>query len=197
VRESGPESNATRLDPAAHSTEVARALLGATLHGPAGSGRIVETEAYGGAEDPASHAARGPTPRSEIMFGPAGRLYVYLIYGMHHCANVVTGPDGDGQAVLIRALEPVGDTTRMEANRPVKRPRDLTNGPGKLCAALGIDRSHNDLDLFDDTSAVRIEPAAQPVDNADIITRSRIGISVAVATPWRWYLRDSAWVSAR
>ena len=185
------------LDPAAHSTEVARALLGATLHGPAGSGRIVETEAYGGAEDPASHAARGPTPRSEIMFGPAGRLYVYLIYGMHHCANVVTGEEGDGQAVLIRAIEPLGDTAAMEANRPVRRRRDLTNGPGKLCAALGIDRSHNDIDLLASRSAVRIEPRTEAPPEESIVTTTRIGLSVAVDTPWRWYLRDSEWVSAR
>ena len=185
------------LDPAAHSTEVAQELLGATLYGPAGAGRIVETEAYGGAEDPASHAARGPTPRSEIMFGPPGRLYVYLIYGMHHCANVVTGEAGDGQAVLIRALEPVGDTAAMETLRPVRRRRDLTNGPGKLCAALGIDRSHNYLDVFDGAAAVRIEPRSGPLDPAAVVASTRIGLSVAVDTPWRWYLRDSEWVSAR
>jgi DNA-3-methyladenine glycosylase len=185
------------LDPSQHATEVAVALLGATMHGPAGAGRIVEVEAYGGAEDPASHAARGPTPRSEIMFGPPGRLYVYLIYGMHHCANVVTGPVGDGQAVLVRALEPIGDTTAMEANRQVKRHRDLTNGPGKLCAALGIDRSHNDQDLLHGDSVVRIELAERAVEPGRVVTTTRIGISVAVDTPWRWYLRDSEWVSAR
>ncbi len=185
------------LDPAAHSTEVAQQLLGATLHGPAGAGRIVETEAYGGSEDPASHAARGPTRRSEIMFGPPGRLYVYLIYGMHHCANVVTGPEGDGQAVLIRALEPVGDTTAMESLRPVRRRRDLTNGPGKLCAALGIDRTHNDVDLADPMSPVWVEERPEAPADEQIVTATRIGLSVAVDTPWRWYLRDSEWVSAR
>ena len=105
------------LDLSAHSTTVAPGLLGATLHGPNGSGRIVEVEAYGGTDDGASHAFSGPTDRNRAMFGPAGTLYVYLIYGIHHCANVVTGCEGDGQAVLIRALEPIGPVEPMERAR--------------------------------------------------------------------------------
>lgn len=185
------------IDLALHSTTVAPALLGSVLHGPNGAGRIVETEAYGGAEDPASHAARGLTARTEPMFGPAGVLYVYLIYGMYHCANVVTGPVGDGQAVLIRALEPLGDVTAMRAARPTaKRDVDLTNGPGKICQALGIDRSHDGLDLHGEESLVRLE-LADP-QRAEYVTQTtRIGLSVGQETPWRWYLTESGSISKR
>lgn len=183
------------IDLSHHSTEVAPSLLGSVLHGPNGSGRIVETEAYGGAEDDASHAARGITARTEPMFGPAGVLYVYLIYGMHHCANVVTGGDGDGQAVLIRALEPLGDTAQMRRARPkARRDVDLSNGPGKLCQALGIDRRHDGLELLSNTGEVRLE-LREPADHADVVQTTRIGLSVAKETPWRWYLRGNPWVS--
>jgi len=180
-----------------HASIVAPRLLGSILHGPNGSGRIVEVEAYGGSEDPASHAAGGITPRTEPVFGPAGVLYVYLIYGMYHCANVVTGPDGDGQAVLIRALEPVGDLESLRAGRPkARRDIDLTNGPGKLCQALNIDRSHDRLDLNGPDSPVRLELAA-PLAGPEIVQSRRIGLSVAQDTPWRWYVRDNAWISKR
>lgn len=178
-----------------HSTVVAPELLGSILHGPNGKGRIVETEAYGGRDDPASHAAPGLRTRNAPMFGPSGVLYVYLIYGMHHCANVVTGPVGEGQAVLIRALEPVGDTSAMELARPKARRRvDLTNGPGKLCAALAIDRSFDGVDLHGGESPVRLELVAPLRPNA-IVQTTRIGLSVAEDTPWRWYLRGNPWVS--
>lgn len=180
-----------------HSTDVAQRLLGSILHGPNGSGVIVETEAYGGAEDPASHAARGITPRTEPMFGPAGVLYVYLIYGMYHCANVVTGPDGDGQAVLIRAIEPVEISEAMQMARPTaRREVDIANGPGKLCQALGIDRSHDGLDLAKPRSEVRLK-LAEPTPKKAIVQATRIGLSVAKDTPWRWYLKDNPWVSKR
>lgn len=185
------------IDLSQHSTVVAPALLGSILLGPNGSGVIVETEAYGGAEDPASHAARGLTPRTEPMFGPGGILYVYLIYGMYHCANVVTGPEGDGQAVLIRALEPVGDLTPLRAGRPkAKRDLDLTNGPGKLCQALDIDRRHDGVDLRSETAPVRLELAA-PTGDVLVTQTTRIGLSVGKDTPWRWYLTDNPWVSRR
>lgn len=183
-----------RVDLGEHSSIVAPALLGSVLHGPNGSGRIVEVEAYGGAEDAASHAARGRTPRTEPMFGPAGVLYVYLIYGMHHCANVVTGPDGDGQAVLIRAVEPLTVTEAMRAARTkAKRDRDITNGPGKLCAALGIDRSHDGAKLGERTSQVRLE-LLEPI-SSPVTTTTRIGISAAKDIPWRWHLTGNDWVS--
>ena len=129
------------------------------------------------------------------MFGPAGVLYVYLIYGMHHCANIVTGPDGDGQAVLIRAVEPIEITTSMRQARPkARRDVDLANGPGKLCAALGIDLGHDSLDLADATSVVRLQ-LVQPVSEQQLTVSTRIGISTAQDTPWRWYERDNPWVS--
>ena len=119
--------------------ELAPDLLGKLLVGPCGRGRIVEVEAYRGEEDPASHAFRGPTPRNRVMFGPAGHLYVYRSYGMHWCANVVASHPDRAGAVLIRALQPVGPIDEMSRRRPAaRRPEDLANGPGKLCAALGI-----------------------------------------------------------
>lgn len=127
------------------STDVARDLVGCTLWVESEhhlvAGRIVETEAYlGQGQDPASHAHRGPTPRSAVMFGPPAVAYVYLIYGVHHCFNVVTEAAGLGGAVLVRALEPLVGLDRMRARRPRCRgTKDLCAGPGRLCAALGID----------------------------------------------------------
>lgn len=184
------------LDLSRHAAEVAPSLLGAILHGPNGSGRVVEVEAYGGYDDEASHAFGGATDRNAPMFGPSGRLYVYLIYGLHHCANVVTGPEGDGQAVLIRAIEPVGDKARMEEARPVSGSFELTNGPGKLCQALGIDRSHSGLALLGDPAAVAValRPAPTMVEES-IVRSTRIGISRAQDREWRWHLDGNRWVS--
>ena len=183
------------IDLTLHSSVVAPKLLGSVLYGPNGSGRIVEVEAYGGADDPASHSARGVTPRTEPVFGPAGVLYVYLIYGMYHCANIVTGPEGDGQAVLIRAVEPVEITREMRAARPkARRDVDLANGPGKLCQALGIDRAHDRLDLSSESSPVRLQ-LAKPVPTDSIEQSTRIGLSVSKETPWRWHVRGNVWVS--
>ena len=129
--------------------QVARALLGKVLVRRVGGGasapaprlaRIVEVEAYLGERDAASHARRGPTPRAAIMFGPPGHLYVYLIYGMHHCMNVVTDPDGTAGAVLIRAAQPVAGFDAISDPR-------LLSGPGKVCAGLSITRLHNGIDL--------------------------------------------------
>lgn len=185
------------MDLTRHATEIAPDLLGVELLGPHGSGRIVEVEAYGGSEDPASHAFRGPTPRSGVMFGPAGILYVYLIYGVHHCANVVTGRNGDGQAVLIRAVEPSGDLAPLRAARPgARRDRDLTNGPGKLCAALGISRIHDGSDLTNESSEVRLDFTSRQVPRR-IDVSARIGITVAQELPWRWYVHDNDWVTPR
>src|SRR3954471_21744141 len=123
---------------------VAPELLGKVLvNGPC-AGRIVEVEAYR-SDEPAAHTFRGPTPRNQIMFGPAGFLYVYFSYGMHHCANVVTGADGDGQAVLLRAVTPLRGIEPMSARRH-GRPR-AARSPGKLCQAFALDRSHTGTDL--------------------------------------------------
>ena len=145
------------------------------------SGRIVETEAYT-ADDPASHSYRGRTGCNAVMFGSPGHLYVYRSYGIHWCANVVTGAAGDGQAVLIRAIEPVEGIDEMLRRRG-RHP--LADGPGKLCQALGIDGAHDGLDLVVPGAAVRIVDDGSPPP-ADPLVGPRIGISRAVEMPWRW-----------
>lgn len=152
-------------------------------------GRIVEVEAYRGADDPASHAYRGPTPRNEVMFGPAGRLYVYRSYGIHWCANVVCGTDGVAGAVLLRAVEPVRGLPAMRADRPkAKRDADLGAGPGKLCAALGIAGDHDGVDLRKGPVRILDDGVAAPNQPAQGV---RIGISRAVDHPWRFGVADS------
>ena len=148
------------------------------------SGRIIETEAYT-ADDPASHSFNGPTKRNELMFGPAGHLYVYLSYGIHCCANVVTGAPGDGQAVLIRAIEPVGGIDAMRERRPGRPDRQLADGPGKLCAAFGIDLAMNGLDLADPAAPIRVfDDGTRPP--SDPIVGPRVGISKGLDRPWRF-----------
>lgn len=150
------------------------------------SGRIVEVEAYRGVDDPASHAYRGPTPRTEVMFGPPGHLYVYFSYGMHWCSNVVAGEDGTAGAVLIRAVKPEAGLEAMRAVRPAaRRDVDLGNGPGKLCQALGIDGDHNGTDLTSARSEVwLLDDGTPPPEEATV--GPRVGISAAVDHPWRF-----------
>lgn len=164
------------------------------------SGRIVEVEAYEGIDDPASHAYRGPTPRTGVMFGPPGRLYVYLSYGVHWCANIVCHPDGVAGAVLLRAVEPLTGLDAMWADRPAaRRERDLASGPGKLCAALGITSVHNGVDLLDDAAPVRLTRPDEhrAVTGGELAIGPRIGISRAVDRCWRFGLADSAHLSRR
>lgn len=178
----------------ADADEVAPRLLNKLLVVGDCSGRIVEVEAYRG-DDPASHSYRGRTERNAAMFGPPGRLYVYFTYGMHHCANVVCAPQGDGQAVLVRALEPLTGLDVMRARRPAaRRDVDLTNGPGKLCQALALDRSHDGADLGDRAIGIVIvdDATAPPARPA---VSGRIGISVAQHVPWRWSVPGNAFVS--
>ena len=162
---------------------VARELVGAVLETAAGARvRIVETEAYGGTDDPASHAGRGPTPRSAIMFGPAGFAYVYLIYGMHHCLNLVTGPPGTAGAVLIRAAEPLAGV----APRPGTPEHRLCAGPGRLCRSLGIDRGWNGRPVAADLSGepgLRLRRGAAP---ESLAATPRIGIRRAAVRRWRF-----------
>ena len=170
------------------------------------AGRIVEVEAYHGANDAASHAYRGPTPRTAVMFGPPGHLYVYFTYGMHWCANVVCGPEGEAAAVLIRALEPTAGLDQMWAARPAARhERDLCNGPAKLCQALGITGADNGADLL--AGPGRSGAAAAPglvrlLDDGTPPPRrpgrgTRIGIREATEKRWRFWVPGSASVSRR
>jgi DNA-3-methyladenine glycosylase len=163
-------------------------------------GPIVEVEAYL-AEDPASHSFGGCTRRNQSMFAAGGCAYVYLIYGMHHCVNAVCGPAGCGEAVLLRAIEPVAGLAVMRRRRPVARDRELTNGPAKLCAALGIDRQFDGVDLCAATSPMGLaqSPSASEFvrERGGVLTGPRIGLSRATTTPLRFYLSESAWVSHR
>lgn len=166
--------------------EVAPRLLGSALTVGARSGRIVEVEAYEGADDPASHAHRGRTPRNGVMFGPPGHLYVYLSYGIHWCANVVCQTTGVAGAVLVRAIEPTCGVEEMWADRPKARAgTDLGSGPGKLCAALGITGEHDGVDLLDPTAPVTLT-AGPIVDPARVVTGQRVGISKAKERLWRF-----------
>lgn len=174
---------------------VARRLLGRVLvhDTPQGrvAGRIVETEAYL-RDDPASHAFRGPTARNASMFLARGHGYVYRIYGVHRCFNVVTGPEGVGEAVLVRALEPLEGLELMVARRGRSDPRELCSGPGKLVAALGIGPEHDGVDLT--RGPLRIL-AGGPVPRGRIVAASRIGVSRAAERVLRFFPRDCPWVS--
>ena len=184
----------------ARQTElVARELLGAvlecTVNGTRCRGRIVETEAYTGEEDLACHAAAGRTARTEVLYGPAGRAYVYFIYGMHWCVNAVTRRAGLPSAVLIRAVEPLEGIEAMRRRRHGRPDRELTNGPAKLCEAFGITGPrHHGASLI--SSSLRIL-AGERVPDADVAVTPRIGISRAAAEPLRWIVRSSAFVSGR
>lgn len=166
------------------SPDVAPLLLNKLLvHGDC-IGRISEVEAYRDDDDPASHTFNGPTKRNEVMFGPAGHLYVYFTYGMHYCCNIVTGPAGTGAAVLLRAVEPVAGIDTMRVRRHGRK--SIADGPAKLCQAFAIAGEHNGVDLldgnpqriglFDDGVPPPVAPRVGP----------RIGISKAVDAPWRW-----------
>jgi len=189
------------------AAEVARDLLGRYLvRAVSGSERlilrIVEAEAYQGEGDRASHAHAGPvTPRSRRLFRHGGHAYVYLIYGMHHCLNAVTGGDDDGTAVLLRAGEPVEGAERMAANRGWAdkprgpRPGDLAGGPGKLCQALGIDLALDGSPLWEGELVIT---AGEPVADEDVVRGSRVGVDYAgeaTAWPLRFAVRGNRHVS--
>jgi DNA-3-methyladenine glycosylase len=183
--------------------DVAPLLLNKLLAHGRRVGRVVEVEAYRGESDPASHAYRGRTPRNGSMFGSPGHCYVYFTYGMHYCMNVVCGPEGEARAVLLRALEPVGGLEDMRAARAVGRasvPADeeLCRGPGNLCRALGIDRSHDGLDLLsthgNPDEGPRLlddgtEPPARPARGR------RVGVRAGENLPWRFWVPGHASLS--
>jgi DNA-3-methyladenine glycosylase len=169
--------------------QVAKDLLGKHLvhvaDGIERHARIVEVEAYIGAHDLASHSSKGITPRTSVMYGPPGHAYVYLIYGMHHCMNVVTEPEGNGAAVLLRAVEPVAG---VEGN---------TRGPGLLCRALGIDKRLNGHDLLSKDFYIAEPPSGE---RFAIVTRPRIGVAYAgewADAPLRFYIEGNPWISKK
>ncbi|MDY6769209.1 MAG: DNA-3-methyladenine glycosylase [Candidatus Nanohaloarchaea archaeon] len=172
---------------------VAKELLGCDLVHEAGEqlrGRIVETEAYHGPDDPASHASSGRTERNAPMFGEPGRVYVYISYGIHHMLNVVTQEEGDPSAVLVRAVEPVQGVDRMRANRGVEEEQALCSGPGKLCEAFGITKDHNRVDLT--SGRLRLEGGETP---DTIAVDTRIGVSGGEDLELRFYEEENRFVS--
>ncbi|MDQ4021660.1 MAG: DNA-3-methyladenine glycosylase [Actinomycetota bacterium] len=178
----------------------ARLLLGCQLVADRPEGqvavRLVELEAYRGSDDPAAHSYRGRTARNAVMFGPPGHLYVYFVYGMHFCANVSCLPDGQAGAVLLRAAEVVSDLEVARLHRPTARSdAELARGPARLATLLGLRREHNDLDLTDPASPVRLL-AGDPV-RADLVrTGPRVGVAAAKDRPWRFWVHGSPAVSA-
>ncbi len=176
------------------TVEVARDLLGKILVHGAAAGRIVETEAYlGGGADLAAHSARGLTDRTRVIFGPAGHAYVYLVYGMYECLNLVTEPDGAPGCVLIRALEPVAGIGLMRRRRPsARRLEDLASGPGKLTLALAITRARNGADVTRGSLAVR-SPAEERAFEID--ATPRVGIRQCADWPLRFVIRGNRFVS--
>jgi DNA-3-methyladenine glycosylase len=179
-------------------TIVARELIGKKLvrhldNGKTLSGIIVETEAYGGARDPASHAYVGKTKRNEVMFGKAGVAYVYFTYGFHHCLNFVTGVDGKASAVLIRGVEPrEGIETMMKLRRTTKL-SEIASGPGKICQAFSIDSRLNGVDVTKKDSPIQV---LNGTTRGLLVSISpRIGINVAKNRMWRFYARGNIHVS--
>jgi DNA-3-methyladenine glycosylase len=174
-------------------------LLGAVLTSRVGgvevAVRLTEVEAYAGADDPASHAYRGRTPRTAVMFGPAGHLYCYFTYGMHWCANVVCGPDGVATAVLLRAGEVISGQDAAFARRPAARAaHELARGPARLASCLGLTASTNGADLCDPDSPVVLDGVA-PRRPRNVMAGPRVGIAVATDRPWRFWLAGEASVS--
>ncbi len=180
------------------SVTVAPLILGWTLHvtTPAGvvAGRIVETEAYH-QDDAASHSFRGLTPRTAPMFERAGTIYVYFTYGMHHCMNIVCGPKGRGEGVLLRALEPTEGLEIMQQNRGgIADVRKLCSGPGRLAQALGVTIKHAGLHI--DEGPIKLIPAKAKAD-LEVVQTTRVGIKHAADEPWRFYIAGNPYVSRK
>lgn len=178
----------------------ARLLLGCHLAADRPDGpvvvRLVELEAYRGADDPAAHSYRGRTARNAVMFGPPGHLYVYFVYGMHFCANISCLPNGQAGAVLLRAAEVVSDVDLARRYRPTARSdAELARGPGRLATLLGLGREHNGLDLMDCSSPVRLL-RGDPVSPERVHTGPRVGVAAAHDRPWRFWVDGSPAVSA-
>ena len=179
------------------TVRVAKELLSKVLVRRIGStvleGIIVETEAYGGENDPASHAYRGPTRRNRVMYGPPGHAYVYFTYGMHYCLNVKTEPTGQPGAVLMRAAQPIRGIERMKKERRTERIKDLANGPAKLAQAFIVTKALNGHDLTVGRKLFIVETTnPEPLD---IASTSRIGIRVGLEKTWRFFIKGNRFVS--
>jgi len=177
----------------------ARLLLGCQVVADGRDGqvaiRLVELEAYRGADDPAAHSYRGRTARNAVMFGPPGHLYVYFVYGMHFCANISCLPDGEPGAVLLRAAEVVSGHAVARLRRPTARSdAELARGPARLATLLGLHREHNGLDLTDPASPVRLL-AGDLVPADQVCTGPRVGVAAAQDRPWRFWIHGSPAVS--
>ncbi len=185
------------MDLAGPVLEVAPTLLGARLVCGGVTVRLTEVEAYAGAADPGSHAFRGRTPRTEVMFGPAGRAYVYFTYGMHWCLNVVAGAQGEAAAVLLRAGEVVQGHDLARARRPGVRDADLCRGPARLTKTLAVDGSHLGAALLDCSSPLRLLPAVAPSTGVgQVRTGPRVGVAgEGAGSPWRFWLDGEPTVS--
>jgi DNA-3-methyladenine glycosylase len=181
------------------SDVVARDLLGRLLVSTSSAGvvavRLVEVEAYAGEDDPASHAWRGPTPRTQVMFGPPGHAYVYFSYGMHWCLNIVCEKEGRASAVLLRAGEVV-EGEPLARERRGERPTAvrLASGPANLASALGVDAARNGTDLLAPGAVLRID-GGSPVSDQEVLRSPRVGVSRAAETPWRFFVAGNPCVS--
>ncbi len=183
---------------------VAKELLGKVLVKRQGTkllaGIIVELEAYDGSIDEAAHTFRGKTKRNEIMFGGGGFLYVYFTYGAHFCCNVVTGHEGEGTAILIRAVEPVSGIAEMSINRygrdlkNEKEKLNLTSGPGKVCSSFSITKEHYGVDLTGDEIFILERPVLKEKDFAAV---KRVGITKSIDLPWRFYILGNPYISRK
>ncbi|PIW70213.1 MAG: 3-methyladenine DNA glycosylase [Ignavibacteriales bacterium CG12_big_fil_rev_8_21_14_0_65_30_8] len=200
-------NNLSKLNKKFYSKDVnivAKKLLGKVLVHNIGetklAGIIVEVEAYEGKTDRAAHTFIGKTKRNEIMFNEGGYLYVYFTYGVHFCCNVVTGKKDEGTAVLIRGIEPIVGIDKMEKSRfgskniQAKKIYDLTNGPGKICQAFQINKSHYGFDLTDDKIYLL---NYKKIKDENIICTTRIGIKKSIDLPWRYYIKDNPFVSKK
>ncbi|ASO21433.1 DNA-3-methyladenine glycosylase [Actinoalloteichus hoggarensis] len=204
----GPETSGalvTRDEMAIDPVVAARRLLGCVVESRLSVAdgdaepvavRLVEVEAYRGADDPASHCYRGRTARNEVMFGPAGHLYVYFVYGMHFCANVVCLTDGVAGAVLLRGAEVISGVETARARRATARSdAELARGPARLTSTLGLHRAHDGIDLTDPDSPVRLRWGTA-VPAASVRNGPRVGVASAIGTPWRFWVDGSSAVSS-
>jgi DNA-3-methyladenine glycosylase len=182
--------------PASEIPTTARGLLGWELAAGAVRLRLTEVEAYAGTgEDPASHAHRGPTPRTEVMFGPAGHAYIYFVFGMHWCLNIICGRVGEAAAVLLRAGEILDGEDEVRARRGDGRSEHLAQGPARLVKALGIGPDVNGTSMIDGSGPLLLTPPAAPLDPAAVSHGPRVGVAQAHDVPWRFWITGNPTVS--